>query len=49
MIRYVRSQAEPELSEIFGVKVELDIWVKIERDWMKNFWLLQRMGYAGQL
>ncbi len=48
-LKYVRQCAEPELSEIFGVKVELELWVKVERDWMKNFWLLQQMGYAGQL
>ena len=48
-LKYGRQCAEPELSEIFGVKVELELWVKVERDWMKNFWLLQQMGYAGQL
>jgi len=48
-LKYVRQCAEPELSEIFGVKVSLDLWVKIEKTWMKNFWLLQQMGYAGKL
>ncbi|MDX9868448.1 MAG: GTPase Era [Kiritimatiellia bacterium] len=46
-LKYVRQCAEPELSDLFGVKVVLELWVKIERDWMKNFWLLQQMGYAG--
>jgi GTPase Era involved in 16S rRNA processing len=32
---------------MFGVKVTLELWVKIEKDWMKNFWLLRQMGYAG--
>jgi GTP-binding protein Era len=49
MLKYVRERAEPELSEMFGVKVELELWVKIEPGWMKNFWLLQQMGYAGQM
>ena len=48
-IKFVRQEAEKELSEVFGVKVSLDIWVKIEKDWMKNFWLLREMGYAGRL
>jgi len=48
-LKYVRQCAEPELSEIFGVKVSLELWVKIEKAWMKNFWLLQQMGYAGKL
>ena len=46
-LKYVRQCAEPELSEIFGVKVSLELWVKVEKEWMKNFWLLQQMGYAG--
>jgi len=48
-LKYVRQCAEPELSDIFGVKVQLELWVKVEKDWMKNFWLLQQMGYAGEL
>ena len=47
-LKYVKQCAEPELSDVFGVKVTLDLWVKIEKDWMKNFWLLQQMGYAGE-
>ena len=47
LIKAVRLAAEPELSEMFGVKVRLDIWVKVERDWMKNNRLLGEMGYLG--
>lgn len=47
-LKYVRECAEPELSDIFGVKVTLELWVKVEKEWMKNFWLLQQMGYAGE-
>jgi len=46
-LKYVRQCAEPELSDMFGMKVTLELWVKIEKDWMKNFWLLRQMGYAG--
>ncbi|MBQ7188659.1 MAG: GTPase Era [Kiritimatiellae bacterium] len=48
-LKFVRERAEPELSDMFGVQVRLYLWVKIERDWMKNFWLLREMGYAGSL
>ena len=44
-LKYVRKCAEPELSDIFGVKVQLELWVKVEKDWMKNVRLLQQMGY----
>jgi len=48
-LKYVRQCSEPELSDIFGVKVALELWVKVERDWMKNPQLLQQMGYMGVL
>jgi GTP-binding protein Era len=46
-VRYVRKCSERELSDMFGVKVELEIWVRVERDWMKNGKLLTEMGYLG--
>ena len=46
-IRAVRLDSEPEISKMFDVKASLELWVKIEKDWMKNFWLLREMGYAG--
>ena len=48
-LKYVRLAAEPELSEAFGVKVRLELWVKVEPGWMKNGRLLAEMGYAGSL
>ena len=44
-LKYVRQCADPELSDIFGVKVQLELWVKVEKDWMKNVQLLRQMGY----
>ena len=48
-VKYVRKCSERELSDIFGVKVLLDIWVKVEPNWMKNERLLAEMGYLGEL
>jgi len=48
-IKSVRKSAEPELSDMFGIKVHLDIRVKVERDWMKNGRLLAEMGYTGSV
>lgn len=48
-IKFVRKGAERELSEIFGVKVSLELWVRVERKWMKNNRLLSEMGYLGGL
>ena len=47
-VKYVRKCSERELSEMFGVKVALEIWVRVEPNWMKNKKLLTEMGYLGQ-
>jgi GTP-binding protein Era len=46
-IKYVRKCAEREISEMFGVKAELELWVRVEPNWMKNEKLLTEMGYMG--
>lgn len=46
-IKYVRHCAERELKDLFGVKVVLEMWVKVEPNWMKNEKLLTEMGYMG--
>lgn len=48
-VKYVRKCSERELSELFGVKVEMEIWVRVEPGWMKNRRLLAEMGYLGDL
>ena len=48
-VKYVRKCAERELSEVFGVKVEMELWVRVEPNWMKNERLLAEMGYLGEL
>ncbi len=49
VIKNVRKASERELKDIFGVKVELELWVKVEPNWMKNQRLLAEMGYLGGL
>lgn len=48
-LKFARKAAEPELSEMFGIKVRLEIWVKVEPNWMRNDRLLTEMGYKGAL
>ena len=48
-VKYVRKCAERELSDVFGVKVAMEIWVKVEPNWMNNKRLLTEMGYLGGL
>ena len=46
-IKYVRKCSEREVGEMFGVKVEMELWVRVEPNWMKNNRLLTEMGYMG--
>ncbi len=46
-LRAVKRQAEPELSALFDVPVRLRLWVKVEKNWDENYFLLQQMGYVG--
>ena len=46
-IKYVRRCAERELKDVFGVKIALEMWVRVEPNWMKNERLLTEMGYMG--
>lgn len=48
-VKNVRKAAEKELSEIFGVRVSLEIWVRVEPKWTENRRLLAEMGYLGDL
>ena len=47
LIKKARKAAERELREIFDVKVALELWVRVEPNWMKNKRLLSEMGYLG--
>ncbi|VGO14196.1 GTPase Era [Pontiella desulfatans] len=46
LIKWVREQAEKELYEMYGVRFKLNLWVKVEKNWRKNFWILKKLGYA---
>lgn len=46
-IKYVRQCSERELSDLFGLKIELELWVRVEPHWMENPRLLTEMGYMG--
>jgi GTP-binding protein Era len=47
LLRKVQAEAEKEIGEIYGHRVSLDLWVKVQKDWSRNFWFLKRLGYAG--
>ena len=46
MLRKVRRSAEAELAIIYERQVNLDLFVKVEKNWGRNFWLLKQFGYV---
>ena len=44
MLRAVKRKAEPELAEVFGVDCRVNIWVKVEKNWAENHFILRKMG-----
>ena len=46
LLKSVQYQAEKELEEMYGVPFKVKLWVKVEKDWRKNFWMLKKLGYA---
>jgi GTP-binding protein Era len=39
--------ARPDLEELVGTRVYLDLWVKVWKNWRKNDSMLRRLGYSG--
>ncbi len=45
-LRTLRRMAEKDLEVIFEKPVTVEMWIKVEKDWDKNFFLLKQMGYV---
>lgn len=46
VLRAVRRAAEAEITSMYGHPARLLLMVKVEKNWRKNFWFLQQLGYA---
>ena len=46
LLKSVQYQTEKELSEMYNVKMKVKLWVKVEKNWRKNFFFLKKLGYA---
>lgn len=45
-LRAVRRAAEAELANIYERTVTLELTIKVEPNWTRNHWFLQRLGYV---
>lgn len=48
LLRSVRIAAERELRDLLGTSYKLNLWIKVEPDWSKNYWILKKLGYVAQ-
>jgi GTPase len=46
LLKKVRESSERDLAEMFGRPVKLELWVKEEKNWNRNYFFLKRLGYA---
>jgi GTP-binding protein Era len=46
MIKRIGQMARPEIEELVGTKVYLELWVKVWERWRRRQNLLKQLGYA---
>ena len=46
LLKKVRESAERDIAEMFGRPISLELWVKEEKNWNRNYFFLKRLGYA---
>lgn len=46
MIRAIRRASEKELAAIYDKPHKLELWVKVEPNWSRNYWMLKKLGYV---
>lgn len=46
MIRDIRHAAQKDLAAIYEKPHKLELWVKVEPNWSRNYWLLKKFGYV---
>jgi GTP-binding protein Era len=46
LMRSTRRASEREMENIYEKKVAVELWVKVEKDWPRNFWFLKKLGYV---
>ena len=46
ILKKVTREAEEELEKIYEKKARLKLWVKVQKDWIRNYWLLKKLGYC---
>ena len=48
MLKKIGTQARKEMENLLDIKVNLQIWVKVKKDWRDSDFLLKNYGYNKQ-
>jgi GTP-binding protein Era len=46
LMRKVMREAELDIASMYDCEVDLKLWVKVEKGWTKNHWILKQLGYV---
>ena len=45
MLKKIGSYARPEIEDLLEMQVNLQLWVKVKKDWRDSDFLLKNFGY----
>ena len=45
MLRRIGSQARMEIEKMMEIKVNLQLWVKVKKDWRDSDFMIKNFGY----
>ena len=45
MLKRIGSIARPEIEDLLEIQVNLQLWVKVKKDWRDSDFLLKKFGY----
>ena len=45
MLRKIGSQARKEIENMFEMQVNLQLWVKVKKDWRDSDFMIKNFGY----
>lgn len=46
LLRKVKREATQDLESMYERKITLVLWIKVEKNWAKNHWILKQLGYV---
>ena len=45
-LKRVERESADAIGELYDCTADVKLWVKVEKKWQENFWLLRKLGYA---